>query len=122
MKIIQQVYKVDNDKYYELHLNIINAILPVKLTDKELEVLASFMALDEVLTKDDYFNPVARKKVREKTGVSPGGLSNHLKSMIKKGFLVKNDITKKITIKEFLLPEEKVQGYQFKIMKNETGE
>jgi hypothetical protein len=37
--------------------------------------------------------------------------------MINKGFLIKNDITNTITIREFLLPEDDGQGYQFKIVK-----
>lgn len=120
MKIIQQVFKLDKNKYYLMHLGILNAILPVKLTDKELEVLAGFMELDENIIEDSYFNPVARKKVLKKLELSPAGLSNHLKSMLDKGFLIKNSITNIITIKEFLLPEINGQGYQFKIIKNEV--
>lgn len=120
MKIIQQAFKLDKDKYYIVHLGILNAVLPVRLTDKELEVLAAFMGLDENIIEDTYFNPVARKKVLKKLGLSPAGLSNHLKSMLDKGFLIKNSITNVISIKEFLLPEIDGQGYQFKIMKNET--
>lgn len=117
MKIIQQAFKVENEKYFIMHLGIINAVLPVKLTDKELEILASFMSLDKNIIEDSYFNPVARKKVLKKVGVSPAGLSNHIKSMIDKGFLVKNNITNFISIKDFLLPEDEEQGYQFKIFK-----
>lgn len=118
MKIIQQAFKLDKDKYYIVHLGILNAILPVKLTDKELEVLAAFMGLDENIVEDSYFNPVARKKVLKKLELSAAGLSNHLKAMLDKGFLIKNSITNIITIKEFLLPEIDGQGYQFKIIKN----
>ena len=117
MKIIQKSFNLENQDYYIMHLNIVNAILPVKLTDKELEVLAAFMGLEKNLIEENYFNPVARKKVLKKVGLSPAGLSNHLKSMIDKGFLSKNDITNTITIKQFLLPEEDGQGYQFKIVK-----
>jgi hypothetical protein len=108
MKIIQQAFKVENQEYYNMHLQIVNAILPVKLTDKEL---------DKNIIEENYFNPVARKKVLKKLDLSAAGLSNHLKSMINKGFLIKNNITNAITIKEFLLPEEDGQGYQFKIVK-----
>lgn len=117
MKIIQQAFKVESEKYYILHLEIINAVLPVKLTDKELEVLAAFMAIDKNIIEDGYFNSIARKKVMKKLNLKPGGLSNHLSEMIKKGFLIKNKVTNFITIKEFLLPEENEQGYQFKIVK-----
>ena len=117
MKIIQKAFKVENQEYYTMHLHIVNAILPVKLTDKELEVLSAFMGLDKNIIEENYFNPVARKKVLKRLDLSAAGLSNHLKSMINKGLLTKNDITNTITIKEFLLPEEDGQGYQFKIMK-----
>jgi DNA-binding MarR family transcriptional regulator len=117
MKIIQQAFKVNNEIYYNLHLQIINAVLPVRLTDKELEVLSAFMSLDKKLIEENYFNPLARKIVLKKLNLSAAGLSNHLKSMIDKGFLVKNNMTNLITIKQFLLPEEDGQGYQFKIIK-----
>lgn len=117
MKIIQRAFKVENQEYYNMHLQIVNAILPVKLTDKELEVLSAFMGLDKNIIEENYFNPVARKKVLKRLDISAAGLSNHLKSMINKGFLIKNDITNTITIREFLLPEDDGQGYQFKIVK-----
>ena len=117
MKIIQRAFKVENQEYYTMHLQIVNAVLPVKLTDKELEVLSAFMGLDKNIIEENYFNPVARKKVLKRLDLSAAGLSNHLKSMINKGFLTKNNITNVITIKEFLLPEEDGQGYQFKIVK-----
>ena len=117
MKIIQQAFKLEKQEYYTIHLNILNAILPVKLTDKELEVLSAFMELDKKIIEENYFNSIARKKVRKKLNLAPSGLSNHLREMIKKGFLIKNEITSIITIKSFLLPEENEQCYQFKIIK-----
>lgn len=121
MKIIQQAFNLNKEEYYVVHLKILNAILPIKLSEKELEVLAAFMGLDKNIVEENYFNPVARKKVLKKLDLSPAGLSNHLKSMLEKGFIIKNNITNNITIKEFLLPESFVQGYQFKIVKNETA-
>ncbi len=118
MKIIQQSFKVNSDDYCKLHLSIINTILPVKLSEKEIEVLSSFMALPNDVVIDDYFNPVARKRVMDKCGLKHGGLSNHIKNMINKGFLSRNDITKRIYIKDFLLPEEEIQGYQIKLIKD----
>ena len=118
MKIIQRELKVNVETYYKLHLEIINSVIPVKMTDKEIEVLASFMSLDSSITEDDMFNSFARKKVKEKlNNMSAGGLGNHLKSLIDKGFLNKKEITNRISIKEFLIPEENNQGYQFKLVK-----
>lgn len=117
MKVIQQAFRLENEDYYTMHLNIVNAILPVKLTEKELEVLSAFMSLDKNIIEDGYFNSVARKKVMKKLNLLPAGLSNHLREMINKGFLSKNSVTNFITIKEFLLPQEDGQGYQFKLIK-----
>ena len=117
MKVIQKSLKLKSDQFYEQHLSIINSVLPSKLTSKEIKVLAAFMSADPKLTEEDRFNSIVRKEVMGKLGLSPGGLGNYLNSMIKKGFLDKSEITYKITIKEFLMPEELVQGYQFKIIK-----
>lgn len=117
MNIIQKSLKLKHNDYYLQHLRIINAVLPVKLTNREIEVLAAFMSADSKLTEDDRFNSLVRKNIRNKLGLSPGGLSNYLNSMLKKGFLNKSKITNRITIKEFLFPDESAQGYQFKIVK-----
>lgn len=117
MTLIQRVLKLEGKSYYEKHLTIVNSLLPTNLTDKEIEVLATFMALDKSLIEDDMFNTLARKKVREQLTLSPGGLGNHLKSMIGKGVLDKQDSTNKIAVKNYLIPQEQSQGYQIKITK-----
>jgi|VirMetMinimDraft_7_1064189.scaffolds.fasta_scaffold03147_12 DNA-binding MarR family transcriptional regulator len=113
---IQKGLMLDKDEYYKKHLSIINPMFPVQLVKKEIEVLAAFLALDEALVEDDYFNTVARKKVRETLNLTAGNLSNYLRSMITKGFLDKSEISGRITIKEFLIPETEAQGYMFKIV------
>ena len=121
MKVISQVVKVDRYNYYIKHLEMLNVILPLPetLTNKEVEVLAAFMYQDKNLIEEDMFNGVVRKKVMQKlNNMKPGGLGNHLKSMIDKKFLDKNELTKKITIKPFLLPENNGQGYRIKLVKN----
>lgn len=122
MQVITNVIKVNNYDYYIKYLEIMNIILPDdkfpdKLSSKEIEVLAAFMYQDKNLIEDDMFNGVVRKKVMDKLNLKPGGLGNHLKSMIEKKFLVKNDITKKITVKSFLIPENNNQGYRLKLVK-----
>ncbi len=117
MEVIQKGFKLTNDEYYKFHLNVLNAVLSVKLTEKELDVLAAFMSLDKKIIQDDIFNLMARKKVRELLNLSSAGLGNYLKSLINKGFLIKNEITNKITIIDILLPDENKQGYMFKIIK-----
>ena len=104
MQVITTAIKVGKYDYYIKHLEIMTIILPEekypeKLTNKEIEVLAAFMSQDKNLIEEDMFNGVVRKKVMEQLSLKPGGLGNHLKSMIEKEFLVKNSITKKITVK-----------------------
>lgn len=115
MKPIQKLLVLDKVEYYEKHLSIVNSVLPITMTLKEIEVLSNFLALDRIIIEEDMFNTIARKKVMDKLGLKPGGLGNHLKSLIEKGFLTKHEITKKITLREFLIPDEPIQGYQFKI-------
>jgi len=117
MKVIQKSLELQGSQYYEKHLSIISPMLPEPFTHKEITVLAAFMALPESVTEDDKFNSLARKKVRQQLSLSAGGLSNYLGSMIKKGFLTKSEISKKIKIKEYLVPEEDFQGYMFKLTK-----
>tara|TARA_R110000796_G_scaffold118353_5_gene232003 strand:+ start:10131 stop:10490 length:360 start_codon:yes stop_codon:yes gene_type:complete len=118
MKIIKQVISTEGREYYEKHLKIVSCILPTKLTQKEIEVLAFFMSLDKNLIEEDMFNSLARKKVMEGLSkMSPGGLGNHLKSMIVKQVLDRHNITKRITIKSFLIPEESSQEFQIRLEK-----
>lgn len=119
MGIIQRELRLDKNQYNIKHLQMVNTILNADLTDKEIEVLAVFMSLDKMITEDDMFNTIARKKVMDKLNLSPGGLGNHLRSMIDKNALDKNEISKRIRIKPFLFPDKKVQGYQIKIVDNE---
>lgn len=119
IKKIQKGLVLPKDEYYKKHLSIINPMFPVQLVKKEIEVLASFLALDEALIEDNHFNTLARKKVRKTLNLTAGNLSNYLRSMINKGFLDKSEISGKITIKEFLIPEPDAQGYMFKLVLKE---
>lgn len=117
MSVIQKSLKLNIKEYYTTHLNIINSIFPKRLTDKEIEILSEFMSLDSSITGVDMFNTYARKIIKENLKMSSGSLSNHLKSMLDKDFLIKDKITNRISVREFLLPNENWQGYQFKIIK-----
>lgn len=117
MKIIPRVLRLGQTDYYMKHLSIVNCLLPTNLTNKEIEVLSSFLSLDKVLIEDDMFNTEARKKVMKKLNLKPGGLGNHLKSMLDKKVLERNQYSNKLSIRDFLLPEEDKQGYQIKIIR-----
>lgn len=116
---IQKGLVLSKEEYYVKHLSIINPMLPQQLNKKEIEVLAAFLALDKAVVEDDYFNTLARKKVRVQLNLKPGGLSNYLRTMIEKGFLEKSDITSRITIQPYLIPNLTAQGYMFKIVKQQ---
>ena len=116
MQVLKKSIKCSSrEEYHQLHLHIINPLLPNKLTDKEILILSSFMSIDEKLVEDDRFNSLVRKKVMEKHKLSAGGLSNHLKSMITKGFLTRSKVTSRIKIKPFVKPGDNMQGYKFRI-------
>lgn len=116
MNIIKKVLKLDKEEYYKKHLLIINHILPVQMTPKEAEVLAAFMSLEGDIAKDP-FGTSGRKLVRQKLGISAGGLGNYLDQLKKKSFIVEKE--RVLTILPLLIPERNFQGYQFKLEVNE---
>jgi hypothetical protein len=117
MKIIQKaILQLKGAEYYIYHLSIINPFLPVELTPKEREVLGAFMSFKGDLAEKDRFGTTFRKAVKEMLAMSNGGLSNHLSSLKSKG-AIKEDLQGFLKIAEILLPEEKQQNYQFKIVK-----
>ncbi len=123
MQVITKALKADKVGYYEKHLLILNVILPEeqfpeKLKPKEIEVLATFMSQDKNIIEDDMFNVLARKKVMEALSMKPGGLGNHLKSMLDKNYLERHPVTKKLSAKKYLFPIDNGQGYRIKLVKN----
>jgi DNA-binding MarR family transcriptional regulator len=114
---IQRAFKLTPKEYYQKHLQMLNMLIPASLSDKEIEVLATFMSLDKSLIEEEMINTITRRKVMKKLNLSPGGLGNHLKSMIKQKALVKNDVTGTIRINPHLMPDEPLQGYQIKMLK-----
>lgn len=112
MEVIAKGFKLGSEKYHELHLSLINCILPKKMTPKEVEVIAAFMSLKGDI-KVDQFGATARKIVRDRLGLSYAGLSNHMSSLLEKGFLIERE--GRIIILPLLIPEKKIQLYQFKL-------
>lgn len=105
--------------YFKKHLEIVTIILPGSITKTEILVLASFMSLQGDIVADDRFGTSARKIVRDKLKMSPGGLGNHLRSLEDNKYIYKND-KGKFEINKYLIPSsEKVQSYQFNIVCNE---
>lgn len=117
MKKLIKILKLSKKDYFTKHLLIINPFLPVQLTPKEAETLAAFMALEGDLAKRP-FSTTGRAIVREKMGISAGGLGNYLRDLKKKNFIVGEDDDLKIL--PFLIPHPKEQIYQFKIVENDA--
>lgn len=115
MKVISKSISLDSSDYYKRHLYIINPMLPIQLTDKEIDVLSTFMSFTGDLAKEP-FSTTGRKIVMEKLSLSAGGLSNYIRQLKEKGFLVGNSY---LQILPILVPESNVQIYSFKIVKNE---
>ena len=102
-------------EFIELHLSTLNALMPVKFTDKEIKILAHFLSVDDKLVEDDRFNSLIRKRVMFEHRLSAGGLGNYLKSMIDKGFLTRSQVTGRIKVQSFLMPDQPKQGYEIRI-------
>lgn len=116
MKIIQKsILQLKGAEYYIYHLSIINPFLPVELTPKEREVLGTFMSFKGEIAENDRFGTTLRKLVKSTLSMSDGGLSNHLSSLKSKG-AIKEDLQGILQIAPILLPEERQQNYQFKIV------
>lgn len=110
MKIISKSLVLHGSSYYVKHLEIINPLLPRRLTEKEIEVLAEFMFLD----LEDRFSSEGRKLVMEKLGLSFASMTNYLSSLRKKGFLIKG-INNTYDIVPVMLCDRDKMVYNFKI-------
>lgn len=110
-KVLQKIQRLTNERYYEVHLAIINALLPVQLTHKELEVLAHFMSLP--LPEKDRFGTTARKTVKTNLNLSDGGLGNYLKAFKTKGFIIPKEDG--FELNPLIAANSNEQFYQFKL-------
>ncbi len=111
---IRKVLRLPKDQYYRVHLSLVNALLPIQLTPKEIEVLAGFMSLDGDISRDR-FGTSAKKIIKEKLNITDGGLGNYMKSLKDKGFLL-FDENGKLMVRPFLQNDEKEQIYNFKLI------
>lgn len=115
MKPLSKKLILTSNEYYIVHLSIVNALIPVKLTPKEIEVLACFMSLKGDIAKDR-FGSTARKFVKQTLNLSDGGLGNYLKSLKEKNF-----ITKENEIISILMPNEEKQDYLIQLINKKDG-
>lgn len=115
MGVIKKIMNVTKEDYYVVHLSIINPLLPVRMTPKELEVLGTFMSLTGDIAEADRFGTTCKKIVKEKLNLSDGGLGNYIKTLKEKGFIYYS-MDGKLSILDVLQADEKSQGYMFKII------
>jgi len=118
MDTITKSLGLEGIEYYVTHLTIVNCLLPVKMTPMEVKVLAWFMSFTGELFSDR-FGATGKKIVREKLSLSHQGLSNYVRTLIEKKFLIERN--GQLTIFPLLFPEINQQSYMIKL-KNLTYE
>jgi len=102
---------LQEDEYYRTHLGIINNFIPVKMTNREIDVLAAFMVVDNLIR----FETKGKRLVKSALGLSNGSLGNHLKRLRDKKFIIKLDNSE--IIPNIFFPESDIQYYNFLIKK-----
>ncbi len=117
--IIRKKMSFNRLEYFKKYIEIVSIILNVPLVEMEINVLASFLSLDKGITEDYMFNTVARKKVMESLKLSPGGLSNYIRSLISKGYLLKSEINDSIKIRSGLFLKNDLQDFQIRLVNND---
>lgn len=120
-KPITKVLNLTKAQYYETHLSIINGLLPVRITPKEIEVLSRFMSFNgELSEEENRFGTTARKLVKQDLNISDAGLSNYLRTLTDKGFLfLGKDGLKDLSINPILVPDPDSQEYRFLLTNTE---
>ena len=114
MKLIQMAFTLTGVEYYKKHLAIINPLLPIQMTNKEIEVIATFLEVESELGIYT-FSSIGRKKIRSKLNLSHGGLSNYIRDLKLKDFLVE-DSGGDLSIQPILKAEPESQYYQIKLL------
>lgn len=116
IKRIPFSFKLDEYEYNKMYLSVLGLFLPEKLTGKEIDVLSMFVTIGNEMNADDCFNSYARKKVKEKLGISSAGLHNHMKSIMNKGY-VREDIDGNLKMRDYLRPVGSGIEFDIKITK-----
>jgi len=117
---ISKTLKLSPDDYYRVHMELINPILPVKLSPKEIEILSIFMSFTGTLA-ENRFCTTGRKMVRDKLFLSHQSLSNYIINLTKKGFIKEEeDESDNLTLLPILFPNDKEQVYLLKIIKKDN--
>lgn len=104
-KLVKSVSKADLNTEF---LKSLNGILD--LTDRELELLATFIAIDVTTPKlpnisKNVISTENRKYIRKVLGITPDNLSRYIARFKKQGILVKGKIEDEVVVNKALIPE-----------------
>lgn len=104
-KLVKGVSKTD---LYNEFLRSLNGIL--KLTDRELELLSTFIQIDINTPKlpnisKNVISTENRKYIRKTLGITPDNLSRYINKFKNSGILVKGKIEDEVVVNKALIPE-----------------
>ena len=104
-KLVKGVSKTD---LYNEFLRSLNGIL--KLTDRELELLSTFIQIDINTPKlpnisKNVISTENRKYIRKTLGITPDNLSRYIPKFKNSGILVKGRIEDEVIVNKALIPE-----------------
>lgn len=104
-KLVKSVSKADLNTEF---LKSLNGILD--LTDRELELLAMFIAIDINTPKlpnisKNVISTENRKYIRKVLGITPDNLSRYITKFKNQGILVKGKIKDEVVVNKALIPE-----------------
>lgn len=124
-KLVKTVSKTD---LYKEFLKSLNGILD--LTDRELELLATFIDIDINTPKlpnisKNVISTENRKYIRKILGITPDNLSRYITKFKNQGILVKGRVEDEVMVSKALIPEiigDRVQvTIVLRISKDESG-
>ena len=104
-KLVKSVSKADLNTEF---LKSLNGILD--LTDRELELLATFIDIDINTPKlpnisKNVINTENRKYIKKTLGITPDNLSRYISKFKKEGLLVQGKAEDELVVNKILIPE-----------------
>lgn len=104
-KLVKKVSKAD---LYDEFLKSINGVL--KLTDRELQLLATLIKIDKETSKlpNTSVNVIStenRKYIKQTLGITPDNLCRYLNKFKKQGILVNGKLEDEVIVNDVLKPE-----------------
>lgn len=122
MKVSKKKIITEGLDYYIQNLNLINTLLGIGMTEKEIAIVAHFLNLPYNVKLEGFLDTYSKKLIRENLNLSNAGLSNYIKNLTMKKVLDRDEETGRVSINPQVIPEEGWQGYQIKIENSESRE